>query len=92
MLATPLARLALVAALVFSQALYAGHSVSHDDSGSAACKICLQASSSVAISPDAIRLATPTFHSLSTRDYANAVVLYRLPSRHRSRAPPSVTF
>ena len=92
MLASPLARLALIAALVFSQALYAGHSVSHSDNNGADCKICLQASSSVAISPDAIQPAIPAYQSIANRDYASPTVLFRFPNQHPSRAPPSVAF
>jgi len=83
--------LALVAALVFSQALYAGHSVSHDKGGRADCQICLQASSSVAISPDAIQLVIPSYHPPANRSYRSPVAPVRSPNQHLSRAPPAST-
>ena len=44
MFSSPLARIALIAALVFSQTLYAGHTMLHNDSGQMDCQICLRAS------------------------------------------------
>ena len=46
MFAPYLARIALLAALVFSQALYAGHALQHGNDQQADCQVCLQASTS----------------------------------------------
>ncbi len=43
MAGSPIARLFLIAALVFSQTLYAGHSLLHDNGSQRDCQICLQA-------------------------------------------------
>jgi hypothetical protein len=85
-----LTRFSLLAVLVLSQALYAGHSVSHLNGDHPSCDICLQASSAGAAlvstdsAPPLPTCAVPTLacHTLSA---ASAT----FPDSDPARAPPS---
>ncbi|MDH5173546.1 MAG: hypothetical protein OEW92_14085 [Gammaproteobacteria bacterium] len=85
------ARLALIAILVFSQALYAGHSVKHDSGNQPDCRICLQTSASGAALPSAdFAPAGPQAHLPVCGNYylAPAIPAF-FTLAHPSRAPPS---
>jgi len=85
-----LARLALIAALVLSQALYAGHSVTHSDGDRSSCQVCLQASGgstaavcTTFVAPTAIRISLPP------PSYHGAAGVSAFTNPHPARAPPA---
>jgi hypothetical protein len=87
-----LTRFSLIAALVLSQALYAGHSISHVNGDQVDCHICLQASSGGAAlvsgeigPPVSIHAAPPVCSRLLP------VAITTLPNSHPTRAPPFLT-
>ncbi|HEY6130497.1 MAG TPA: hypothetical protein VIV27_00685 [Halioglobus sp.] len=88
-----LARFALVAALVLSQTLYAGHGVVHNNGDKVDCQICLQASTGSAV------LAGTEVQPLiaidtTIRDSGTTVpaAASTLPNSHPTRAPPLYSF
>ncbi|MEZ5571485.1 MAG: hypothetical protein R3E64_05620 [Halioglobus sp.] len=84
-------RLLLVAALVLSQALFAGHSLAHANGDQPHCQICLQASSSGAAltSAEFGPLLTPcTAEPAFTQ--CTPVTLLVISTDHPARAPPSI--
>ena len=88
-----LARYALVAALVFSQALYAGHGISHDAGSQSDCQICLQASNSGAAPPaGGINAFIDSYALPRIKPGFTAHYSYSFPNSNPSRAPPSFPF
>jgi hypothetical protein len=83
-------RLVLVAALVISQALFAGHSLAHTNGDAPDCQICLQATNGVAALHSAERapLASTGTNQPDFRR-ANPVLLAAFNNAHPSRAPPA---
>jgi hypothetical protein len=83
------ARLALIAVLVFSQALYAGHSVVHDAGSQTDCQICLQTSASgAALTSGSIDPAVPVYTPARTDSYVAPAAPTHFTLSHPSRAPP----
>jgi hypothetical protein len=85
-----LSRFLLLAALVFSQALYAGHGVVHSNGEQADCHICLQASSGgAALVCDAVALPLPVYAPLDVSVCPVSVsAASPFPTSHPTRAPP----
>jgi len=84
------ARLALIAALVLSQALFAGHSVAHSDGDQSGCPICVQASGGSAAAVDAsTSLPNPDYFSLPAPADREAAATPSFTNPHRARAPPA---
>lgn len=84
-----LARVFLVAALVLSQALYAGHSVVHSDGDRSGCQVCLQASSGSAVAVCAgAGLPHPLCAFLPPPGYYSAAAIPVFTNPHPPRAPP----
>ncbi len=84
-----LARFALLAALVFTQALYAGHAWQHDTDQQADCQICMQASAGMGGLP--CESAGPAISAIPTRSVpavAEPGHGSTLSFSHPSRAPP----
>lgn len=83
-------RLVLVAALVISQALFAGHSLAHANGDAPDCQICMQASNGVAALSSAEHgpLAVACTAEPGAR-HANIVYPSVCPNTHPPRAPPS---
>ena len=82
-------RLVLIALLVFSQALYAGHSVKHDSGNQADCQMCLQTSTSGAALPcsgiePVAQAPVPTVPD----HYVAPAALAHFTLAHPSRGPP----
>ena len=89
MFGSSLARIALIAALVFSQTLYAGHTMLHSDSSPMDCQVCLHASPGDAALPcGELDPAVSTPSPLRRCGYIPPVVASTLQSCHPSRAPP----
>ncbi|MEZ5503851.1 MAG: hypothetical protein R3E50_14765 [Halioglobus sp.] len=85
-------RLALVAALVFSQALFAGHGVVHANGEPADCQICLQACSGGAALPSSEVGPVLTAYAPRLTDSRPLPTATRsLPASHPARAPPFLT-
>jgi hypothetical protein len=83
------ARLALIAILVFSQALYAGHSVKHEAGNQAGCDICLQTSAGGAALPCSGIEPTLQVHApVRPANYVAPAAPVRFTLAHPSRAPP----
>lgn len=84
------ARLALIAILVFSQAVYAGHSVKHDSGNQPECQICLLTSASSAALP--CSYFAPTDLQAHLPDHCDNYLAPAIPTcfslSHPSRAPP----
>jgi len=90
MFAPYLARIALLAALVFSQALYAGHALQHGNDQQADCQVCLQASTGHGALP--CQPPTPAINAAPSGPMLQVVEPgYRttLSVSHPSRAPPA---
>ena len=84
------ARFALVAALVLSQTLYAGHSVVHSDGDRSACQVCLQASSgSAAVVCTGAAMPLRAYAPLPPPGYHSAAVVPVFTNPHPPRAPPA---
>lgn len=84
-------RLVLVAALVISQALFAGHSLAHANGDAPDCQICMQATNGVAALDSAER--GPLVVACTTQpdaSRANPVFLPVIANTHPARAPPSI--
>jgi hypothetical protein len=82
-------RFSLLAVLVLSQALYAGHAVSHISGDQADCQICLQASSGGAALVSTEFEPLLPFHGAPpavSRFTPAAIVSF--PNSHPTRAPP----
>jgi hypothetical protein len=90
MFASLTARLALIAALVCCQALYAGHSVKHDSDHPSECQVCLQTSASGAMLPSRVIEHPVVLHAPDRPQHylAPAARAYGAVS-HPSRAPPA---
>jgi len=90
MFASLTARLALIAALVCCQALYAGHSVKHDSDHPSECQVCLQNSASGAMLPSRVIEHPVVLHAPDRPQHylAPAARAYGAVS-HPSRAPPA---
>jgi hypothetical protein len=88
MIASLPARLALIAALVFSQALYAGHSVNHDAGSQPDCMICLQSANSAAVTCDGIQPTVDVYGPVCPESHIALVLPAYFPLNHPSRAPP----
>lgn len=89
MLAPLPTRLALIAVLVFAQALYAGHSVVHDSGGSSDCQICLQTSvGGAALPTSGFANDIPVYVPIRPECYTAPVAPAFLTFSHQSRAPP----
>jgi hypothetical protein len=90
MSATWLARIALIAALVFSQTLYAGHAFMHDNGSLADCQACVQASAGLAGVPGSeTGPVSVARSSVTAADSIAAAVSSTFPHSQPSRAPPS---
>jgi len=84
------ARLALIAALVLSQAIYAGHSVAHSDGDQSGCPICVQASAGSAAAVDAGNsLPGPIYIALPAPAQREAAAAPSFTNPHPARAPPA---
>jgi len=88
MTASRLKSLLLVAALVFSQALYAGHGVQHDRNTLPHCQICLQASGCAALACGSSTAEIATYPHARPQRHHLPVALAAHPNAHPSRAPP----
>ena len=89
MFASLSARLALIAALVLSQAIVAGHDLQHDSSNQPECQTCLQTSAgSVALLCSGIHPPATVYDQVLHDSHAVPVttVFFTLPPP--SRAPP----
>ncbi len=89
MFSSSLARIVLIAALVFSQTLYAGHTMLHNDSSQMDCQVCLHASPVGAALPcdelDSV-VAPPSL--LPDCGYIAPVISSTFQNSHPTRAPP----
>jgi len=89
MFSSPLARIVLIAALVFSQTLYAGHVVLHNDSSQMDCQTCLHASPGGAALPcGELQPAIATLSRPRRCGYIAPVISSTFQNSHPSRAPP----
>ena len=88
MAGSPIARLFLIAALVFSQTLYAGHSLLHDKDSQADCQICLQAAPGAALPCNETASQPVDRHSQHAPDLVCASVSSHHGIAHPTRAPP----
>lgn len=88
-----LARFSLLAALVLSQALYAGHSISHAYGDRADCEICLQASSgSAALTCSEIPPLVTVAPTVVESGVAIPAASKTYPNLYPPRAPPTYSF
>ena len=89
MISSSLAKVVLISALVFSQTLYAGHTMLHNDSSQMDCQICLHATPGGAVLPagelDAIINLPYQPHRCSRVAPAISSTFH---NPHPSRAPP----
>jgi len=84
------ARLALIAMLVLSQALYAGHSFVHSDGDQPTCQVCLQASGGSAAAVCTVTIGpTPIYFSLPPLSHREAATISSFTNPHPARAPPT---
>jgi hypothetical protein len=85
-----LKRFSLLAVLVLSQALYAGHATSHISGDRVDCQICLQASggSAVLVSGES-RLLMPVCAAPAVSCHTLPAATASFPTSHPTRAPPS---
>jgi len=89
MFSSSLARIALIAALVFSQTLYAGHTMLHSDSSQMDCQVCLHASPGDAALPcGELDPAVSTPSPPRSCGHVTPVSASTFQSSHPSRAPP----
>jgi hypothetical protein len=89
MFSSSLARIILIGALVFSQTLYAGHTMLHNDSSQMDCQICLHASPGEAALPCGELKPAVSLPSQPRRcGYVAPVVASTFQNSHPSRAPP----
>ena len=90
MFASLTARLALIAALVCCQALYAGHSVKHHSDHPSECQVCLQSSASGAVLPShAIEHPAALCAPERPQHYLAPAAPAYCSISHPSRAPPA---
>ena len=88
-----LARFSLLAALVLSQALYAGHGVSHSYGDQVDCGICLQASSgSAALTSGEIQPLITVGPTVVERGSAVSAASKTFLNPYPPRAPPIYSF
>ena len=88
-----LARFSLLAALVLSQALYAGHGVSHTYGDQGDCGICLQASSgSAALTCSEIHPLIAVGPTVMESGSAVPAASKTFPNPYPPRAPPIYSF
>ena len=90
-MSTPyLTRVCLIAVLLFSQAIYAGHAMAHDGGNQLDCQLCLHTSTGTAALPRAEMTASfpircgPTLFT----QYTTVLIVSAFPKSHPSRAPP----
>ncbi len=85
-----LTRLCLLAALLFSQAVYAGHAVAHDNGNQLDCQLCLHTSTGTAALPHTE--VTPTFfvppYFVSFTQHTTVHTASTFQKSHPGRAPP----
>jgi hypothetical protein len=89
MFSSSLARIVLIAALVFSQTLYAGHTMLHNDNSQMDCQLCLHTS------PGGAALPSGELQPVTARPSQPRICGYDAPvtsstfqNSHPSRAPP----
>jgi hypothetical protein len=89
MFSSSLARIVLIAALVFSQTLYAGHTMLHSDNSQMDCQLCLHASPGEAALACGELVPAVSLPSLPPGcSYVAPVISSTFPNSHPSRAPP----